>query len=209
MEIIITALLSYVLGAVPTAFLLVKFHHGVDIRENGTGNVGAMNSLKVSKSKSTGIKVLLGDFLKGLIAILLSKLIFGDNFIIQSTAILFSVIGHCFSFWIKFKGGKGLATAAGGSIGFLPSILIVWLLFWAISFVFKKNINFGNIVATFLTPLAFIVFADFFVKYGYPKAANSSQLIISVVLLMTVILIKHKPNIMELFIRNKNLDRET
>ena len=170
MEYLIIALFSYLIGSFPTAFVLLKKVKQIDITQNGSGNVGALNSYEVSNSKLIGVTVLLIDTLKGLGIVYLSKILFGNDFLTGSISLLFGVTGHCFSPWIKFKGGRGLATAAGGSLILAPAILILWLLFWLIAYLFRKNIHFGNITATILTGLLSLSSSDILNKYSIPPA---------------------------------------
>ena len=123
---------------------------------------------------------------------------------IRSISLLFGVTGHCFSPWIKFKGGRGLATAAGGSLILAPAILILWLLFWLIAYLFRKNIHFGNITATILTGLLSLSSSDVLNKYSIPPADENFLFGVSVMLLMIVIFIKHIKPLKEYIDQQKN-----
>ena len=102
MNYIVSVLIGYILGSIPTAYLLVKFMHGTDLRNEGSKNVGMLNSYKVSKSKYVAVAVLLIDVVKGLLSVYLVKLFFGEVFIYPMIALISAVAGHCFSVWIKF-----------------------------------------------------------------------------------------------------------
>ena len=204
MEYLIIALFSYLIGSFPTAFVLLKKVKQIDITQNGSGNVGALNSYEVSNSKLIGVTVLLIDALKGFGIVYLSKILFGNDFLTGSISLLFGVTGHCFSPWIKFKGGRGLATAAGGSLILAPAILILWLLFWLIAYLFRKNIHFGNITATLLTGLLSLSSSDVLNKYSIPPADENFLFGVSVMLLMIVIFIKHIKPLKEYIDQQKN-----
>ncbi|MAT58678.1 MAG: hypothetical protein CMF23_11970 [Ignavibacteriae bacterium] len=204
MEYLIIALFSYLIGSFPTAFVLLKKVKQIDITQNGSGNVGALNSYEVSNSKLIGVTVLLIDALKGFGIVYLSKILFGNDFLTGSISLLFGVTGHCFSPWIKFKGGRGLATAAGGSLILAPAILILWLLFWLIAYLFRKNIHFGNITATILTGLLSLSSSDVLNKYSIPPADENFLFGVSVMLLMIVIFIKHIKPLKEYIDQQKN-----
>lgn len=191
MEYLITAVLSYLIGSFPTAFIILKKLRKIDITNAGSGNVGALNSYEVSNSKLIGVSVLMVDAAKGLLIVYLSKVLFGNTYLIGATALIFGVAGHCFSPWLKFKGGRGLATAAGGSLLLAPVILILWIVFWGIAFLFRKNVHFGNITATILTGLLCISSADILNKYSIPPPSKDIFFGISVLILMTIIFIKH------------------
>jgi glycerol-3-phosphate acyltransferase PlsY len=103
----------YLIGSIPTAYLVLKFRHQLDIRNEGTGNVGAMNSYDVTGSKSTGIFVFIVDFLKGIIPTIILLYVFNLSLYFIILPLVLLVFGHNFSAFLKFKGGRGLATSAG------------------------------------------------------------------------------------------------
>ncbi|MDD8019654.1 MAG: glycerol-3-phosphate 1-O-acyltransferase PlsY [Acidobacteriota bacterium] len=123
---IIFLILSYLLGAVPTGYLLVKMTARKDIREVGSGSTGATNVLRYRGWK-TAIPVLLFDFLKGFIPALLASQWLGDQRLAW-LALVVAVTGHCFPVFIKFKGGKGVATSLGGFLYFSPLAFIIILI---------------------------------------------------------------------------------
>lgn len=190
-DLIITAIISYWMGSIPSAFLLMKKFKRVDITREGSGNVGAMNSFEVSGSKLMGISVFLADALKGFLAVYISGLIFGNTFMVFGTATVFAVTGHCFSAWLKFRGGRGLATALGASIMFAWPIAVIWGVFWVAGFIFRKDIHFGNISATILTAAIAIYSGEILNKYCTPPAENYYHFSILVTILMAIIFIKH------------------
>ena len=106
-------IICYLVGSFPTAYIILKKRHDKDITTEGTGNVGAMNSFDVTGSKTTGIIVFVIDFLKGAIPAFVFGYIF--QFPIQYIILpmIFIIIGHNYSVWLKLKGGRGLATSAG------------------------------------------------------------------------------------------------
>src|SRR3989339_536299 len=95
-------LLSYLLGSIPWAFIIVKVFYSEDLRKKGTGNIGAMNSFEITGKKWIGIAVFILDFLKGIASILLAKIISNDNTTIISLAGFFVILGHNFSVFMKF-----------------------------------------------------------------------------------------------------------
>jgi glycerol-3-phosphate acyltransferase PlsY len=172
----------------------MKRIRNTDITRNGSGNVGAMNSYEVSNSKLIGASVLVLDALKGYLSVILAKAMFGDYFIYPMLALLAAVISHCYNPWLKFKGGRGLATAAGGAIGLSPIILILWLLFWFLAYVLRKNIHFSNIVSTVLCIPVVITSGDILNTEKWmtnPPAENSVVFMVSVSIMMIIILSKH------------------
>jgi glycerol-3-phosphate acyltransferase PlsY len=202
MDYLLSVLIGYLLGSIPTAYLLLKKSRNIDITTQGSGNVGAMNAFDVSRSKLLGIIVLLADVFKGLLSVYLTLLIFPVNFIYPALALFFAVFSHCFNPWLKFKGGRGLATAAGGTALLFPVMLIVWLIIWLISFLIKRDIGFANIWATVMTTVVLFSTINQVYKYSFPQAENVSTLLFFSAGLMTVIFIKHIDPLLEL-LRNK------
>ncbi|MEK6565125.1 MAG: glycerol-3-phosphate acyltransferase, partial [Bacteroidota bacterium] len=105
-------LAGYLIGSIPTAFLVVKRTAGVDIRQSGSGNVGGYNAFTVTRSKSIGFVVGVLDGVKGLVAVFVASLT-GEMVSLQMLALFGAVLGHNYPVWLRFKGGRGLATACG------------------------------------------------------------------------------------------------
>jgi acyl phosphate:glycerol-3-phosphate acyltransferase len=148
LETLYTIVLSYTLGSIPFAYLVMRLTTGKDIRQEGTGNVGAMNSFDVSGSKVIGITIGVLDALKGTAAVLIAATLFGDALFTKQLAAFFVVVGHCFPVWLKFKGGRGLATTFGATIIFVATIPISWVVMWWLAWFYSKKIHFCNISAT-------------------------------------------------------------
>ncbi|MCA2005629.1 MAG: glycerol-3-phosphate acyltransferase [Ignavibacterium sp.] len=189
MQYLIIILIGYLLGSIPTAFLVMK-KKGIDITVEGSGNVGAMNTYEVSKSKLIGFIVFVVDFLKGLLSVLLIKWLYSPEFIFPALALLFAVFSHCFNPWINFKGGRGLATAAGGSIILVPYLLFGWILIWVISFIYKKDILLSNILATPLSLMLVLGKPDLAAKYALNQPDVNLLILFSTSGLI-IIFIKH------------------
>src|SRR5579862_9688960 len=132
------ALVSYLLGSIPFGYLLVKLFKGEDVRVSGSGNIGATNVAR--KSPALGIATLALDAAKGLAAVLLAKSFFSGKELplLMTTAALFAVIGHMFPLWLKFRGGKGVATSLGAFILLTPkSIVCMLALFLILALAFR------------------------------------------------------------------------
>ncbi len=197
MNYIYSAVLGYLLGSIPTAYILLKRVYSIDITQSGSGNVGALNAYEVSRSKQIGIFVLLIDLLKGVISYNLVITLFPWSFGYAALSVFFAVFAHCYSPWIKLNGGRGLATAAGGLILFIPLFVILWMIAWLITFLIsKKNIHIGNVAATIITLFASILFSDLFIRFSFPKPEILTHYIIFSIMIFSVILSKHiKPMI--------------
>ncbi len=199
-------LISYFLGCVPSAVIIVKFFSGKDIRNEGTGNIGAMNSFEVTGKKTAGIAVFLVDALKGATAILLANFISNGNFTMIGIAAVWVVVGHNFNIFLKFKGGKGLATAFGAMLFINPLTIILWGLMWITGYnVIKKDINVGNISATILAPLLLFSSPTELIKLLNIIPIDSIiSLKILFIVICVVVLLKHRDNFKDLV--TKKLD---
>jgi glycerol-3-phosphate acyltransferase PlsY len=189
--IIFLSMLFYLVGSFPTAFVLMKLIHKKDITKEGSGNVGAMNSFDVSGSKKTGVLVFIIDFLKGLIPAFLVPKFFSLNFDEVYIPLVFLVIGHNFSIWLRYKGGRGLATAAGIYAVVNFWIVGVWCGIFLISQAVKKNVHIGNSLATILLPFVLLILNSqglMFISYAQAKFADY---MIFVTLTSVVIMLKH------------------
>ncbi len=191
MEYLISTVIGYLFGSFPTAYLLLKRTKGIDITKNGSGNVGAYNSFRVTKSKFLGFVVFLIDFSKGVLPVIILIFLFPNNFIYPALAVLFAVFSHCFNPWLGFKGGRGLATAAGGAAIIFPFLLAVWGILWVIFYLMRKNISFSNIASTILSLLLLYNTIDVAIKYTFPKTDDISSLIFVSTSVLIIIFIKH------------------
>lgn len=152
-------ILSYLAGATPFGYLVAKCK-GIDIREHGSGNIGATNVIRVM-GKKIGLPVFALDVLKGLMPVLLAKMwcakIGYDPTWPMLLAALGSVLGHNFTFWLGFKGGKGIATSAGAMLAVLPVALGVALLLWIVFFYATRYVAMASIAAGLSLPLTVLV----------------------------------------------------
>ncbi|MBN2572448.1 MAG: glycerol-3-phosphate acyltransferase [Ignavibacteriales bacterium] len=212
MSYVISALIGFILGSLPTAYLLTKKVKGIDITKEGSKNVGAFNTYDVTKSKLLGIIVFIIDFAKGFFAVLIVIILFPSDPILPMLALFCAVLSHCFNVWIKFKGGRGLATTAGGLIIVSIPVLCLWLLLWVISFAYKKNIIFSNFVTTFLVGILCITNNETLLKWSENFQIIRNDLTDQVILftglfilLCLVILVKHISPIREWIATNKNI----
>lgn len=207
MEYLLSAIIGYLLGSIPTAYLVIKKSKGIDISSTGSGNIGAMNSFEVSKSKSIGLLVLVVDALKGLLSVYLCLLFFPLNFVYPAVALFFAVFSHCFNPWIDFKGGRGLASAAGGAALLFPFALILWLVIFIIVFIIQRNILWANIWSTLVSVIIIFISSPVIIKYSFPQAATNGELILFNMALFIIIFVKHIEPLKDL-IKNRNLIRK-
>lgn len=198
----------YLIGSIPTAYLVLKFRHQLDIRNEGTGNVGAMNSYDVTGSKSTGSMVLFVDLLKGIIPTLVLLYVLKLNLYFIILPLVLLVAGHNFSVFIKFKGGRGLATGAGILLIVNFWLVIYWLLFYFIIRKIKDNVHIATVIALVLIPIALIFSQDLIVQFTYGFASFGKELTFTLLFALSssiviVILLKHITPIFELITNHK------
>ena len=158
---ILTALGAYLLGSIPTGFLVARAR-GVDIRTVGSKNMGATNVFRVL-GKGPGIFVLLADVLKGWSAIGLTRYVIQSHYAYGEglnevgapiVAGLFAILGHIYTCWLQFKGGKGIATSAGVMVALVPWALLASLVMWLVSFVATRYVSVASIAGSAVLPIA-------------------------------------------------------
>jgi glycerol-3-phosphate acyltransferase PlsY len=175
--------LAYLCGSFPTSFLLGRLFYGINLFEHGSKNVGATNAFRVL-GKKPGLFVLFFDALKGFAPVALALHLFpekGSNILLVG---LTAILGHSFSIFLKFRGGKGVATSAGVFAALLPKALSAALLIFAITLKLSSYVSAGSIMAA----ISFPVFA--FLFYPEQKIACGFGILMAV-----FIIIRHRANI--------------
>lgn len=183
-EGIMFVIAAYLLGSIPTGLLLARFLGGVDIRTTGSGNIGATNVYR-TMGRKIGVMTLIGDCLKGLVPLLLA-LRFGLPETWIALVGLAAFLGHVFTIFLKFKGGKGVATALGVFLAISPlavagALLVFILLVWL-----SRFISLGSIGAAAVMP--FLVWLS---------GASGDRIALTIVIALIVI-VKHHENIRRL-----------
>ncbi len=191
MEYTYSLIIGYFLGSFPTAYLLLKRSHGLDITQNGSGNVGAMNSFEVTNSKIIGLIVFAVDALKGWLSTFITFTFLGETFLVAIVGLTAAVFSHCYSPWLKFKGGRGLATAAGGALFISVPVLVIWALNWVAVYLFSKSIHLGNFMATLFTAVGAFTYPQLMIMFSFKVPSSLNEFSLSVTLLMIIILSKH------------------
>ncbi|TBR78337.1 glycerol-3-phosphate 1-O-acyltransferase PlsY [Campylobacter novaezeelandiae] len=199
MENLIIYLISYLLGSIPFGFVLAKLFANVNIKEQGSKSIGATNVLRVVKknnpklAKKLAIITIILDFSKSALLLLALKALNYDIGLLWSVAVL-TVFGHCFSIYLFFEGGKGVATGAGAMMVLLPletlTALAVWLI---IGKIFKISS-----LASLLALLSFIG-SSFIYHYNMPEIQTHAPVFI----ITFIIFYKHLPNIKRLFLKEE------
>ena len=192
MEIILICLLSYLSGSIPFGLILTKFFFNKDIRKFGSGNIGATNVLRTT-NKFLATTTLLLDVFKGYIPVILTKIFFPEY--IQISALLV-FLGHVFPIWLKFNGGKGVATYLGVLIAFSYELSILFIFTWmVISLIFK----YSSVSSIFGTLTVYVVtFLRETAQMPILKIDSSNNLSIILFIFFILILFTHRKNISNL-----------
>lgn len=145
---------GYVLGAIPSG-LLAGLAAGVDVRKVGSGNIGTANVLRAA-GKWAALATLLGDMLKGVIPVVLARAL-TDNAWVVATVALAAVVGHCWPIFLGFKGGKGVATGSGTSVGLAPVVGLGLFAFWWAVVLVSRYTSLGAIAVMAISPFVFVL----------------------------------------------------
>ncbi len=195
----VTAIVSYLIGSVPFGFVIGKAVKGIDIRTQGSGNIGATNVTRVV-GKWWGKFCFALDFFKGFLPVLAVVLLtkysccLDDSYgILPAVASVSAVLGHIYPVWLKFKGGKGVSTAAGSILALCPVAIIAAILLWAVIFFISRYVSLASIFAAVSVP----VFAWIFNLFHIGTYCPVPQMILLVFLAVFTI-VKHSSNIKRL-----------
>ena len=156
MEILIISILSYLVGSIPFGFILTKIFLKKDIRNIGSGNIGATNALRTG-NKSIGYGTLFLDVAKAVIPVIYIKLNYTDYIFIASLCVF---LGHVFPVWLKFKGGKGVATYVGILFSINLTIGFIFLGVWFLIFLITKYSSLSSLIATLSIPIYLFFFSS-------------------------------------------------
>jgi len=148
----LTTLIAYLLGSIPFGYLIVRWQRGVDVRATGSGSIGATNVMR-----NLGILGFVATFIldagKGLLAVLLASSLTVGNPTWVAAAACAAVLGHCYPVWLKFHGGKGVATGVGVFIAIAPLQVVLVLVIFAVTVAIWRYVSLGSIVATAAFPV--------------------------------------------------------
>ncbi len=192
---ILLYLAAYLIAGIPFGYLLAKQFAGVDIKEAGSGNIGATNVLRVIKeqdpklAKKLGAITLFLDAFKGVAILLIAMMLGASDSVLWTIAVL-AVIGHCFSAFLMFEGGKGVATGFGVLAVMMPLAAIAAIVVWGIA---SKGLKISSLSS--LVALAAFIIASYLIYPDVPGIHSHSPIwVISI-----IIFYKHIPNIVRLF----------
>ena len=181
MDIVLIIFLSYLSGSLPFGLILTKIFGGQDIRKIGSGNIGATNVLRAG-NKLLAISTLFLDALKGFIPVLITKQLYPE--LIQLSCLL-AFLGHIFPIWLKFKGGKGVATYVGILFSINYFFGIIFIVSWLIIFFISKYSSLGSILSSLLIPIFIFLNSSYENQYFF-------------IIMFVLILYTHRENVKRL-----------
>jgi acyl phosphate:glycerol-3-phosphate acyltransferase len=193
------AAISYLLGSIPFGYLLVRIFRGEDVRRTGSGNIGATNVSRTSPL--LGVLTLLLDAAKGVAAILLARIIAdhttagSSRYELLACAALFAIVGHMFPVWLRFRGGKGVATALGSFSLIAPKGVLVAAAVFVVILMLFRYVSLGSIVAAAVFPLI--------VWYLHQFAVSTAGIVI-IAIASLLIIFRHHKNIGRLLAGTEN-----
>jgi glycerol-3-phosphate acyltransferase PlsY len=194
-------IIAYLVGGIPFGYILAKYFGNVNIKESGSGNIGATNVLRVLKQKDPKLAKKLGaltlflDAIKGAIVILIAKYILDANDFTLYSIGVFAVLGHCYSPFLKFEGGKGVATGFGVLLTLIPIPSLIALVVW---FIFAKLVKISSL-SSLVALLAIIISSYILYPDGLPNIYTHAPLL----LIAFIIFYKHIPNIKRLITKQE------
>ncbi len=197
LNVVGAVIVSYLIGAIPTAYIFGRALKGIDIRQHGSGNVGATNAFRIL-GKGPGTAVLLLDVLKGAVVTSLVADLFGQTDPLMRVILgIIVVCGHNWTVFLNFKGGKGIATSLGVLIGLTIAIasirpVVLYTFFsWIVTFFVSGYVSLASIIAAIILPVLALIFPQPF-----------AVIMLSVILCVFVVL-RHRPNITRLLERKE------
>jgi glycerol-3-phosphate acyltransferase PlsY len=188
--IILVALAGYFLGSIPFGFLLAKIFRGTDVREYGSGNIGATNVSRVA-GPAAGILTLSLDAVKGAAAVWLGARFGSHSAKAMMCAGIAALVGHCFPVWLGFRGGKGVATALGAFAWLCPLATVAAAVLFAVVFVFWKYVSLASVSAVAAMPL--LVYFLWAPGHAPPVSIAAGTLFAAI-----LIIVKHRGNLRRL-----------
>ncbi|MBI3207387.1 MAG: glycerol-3-phosphate 1-O-acyltransferase PlsY [Candidatus Solibacter usitatus] len=192
---ILAILIAYLLGAIPFGYLLTKWKTGKDIQQLGSGNIGATNVLRTA-GRALGIATLLLDIAKGFAALWIAARLTGNSPIAESLAALAVIAGHAYPVFLRFQGGKAVATFTGAFLFIAPLPLLATAIVFVVVVTVSRYISLGSILSAGLFPLALLLI-------DHPE----TPLLLAAIVGGAFLIWRHKENIHRLRAGNENVLR--
>ena len=184
---ILLFLVSYLLGSIPFGLILARLFGGADVRKTGSGNIGATNVVRVA-GPLPGVLTLAFDAGKGWLAVSLAGRVMHGDAGVMVIAGFFALLGHCFPVWLRFRGGKGVATAAGIFGALCPEAMVAALILFALVVWFWRYVSLGSLAAAAAIPL--LVYLLWAPHFAPPNVVTVVSLAIA-----ALVIFQHRANI--------------
>jgi len=203
---LVIAVVSYLLGSIPFGYLLVRIFLGEHVRQTGSGNIGATNVARTG-SKWLAIATLMLDALKGYVAVFHVFFFAGHHpdhlpqfgphtvYILAALAGFFAIVGHMFPVWLRFKGGKGVATSVGAFLGIAPAAVVACLVVFGMIVGVTRYVSLGSILAAAVFPIA---------AWWLNPETRDPTVMAFIVGSALLIILRHKDNVRRLLAGNEN-----
>ena len=190
-KIALVVISSYLIGAIPASFIMGKWARGIDLRAHGSGNLGAANTFRVL-GRRAAIPVLIFDIGKGFVAVWYLSELGGGNVWISLLAAVSVVLGHNYSVFVRFSGGKGVGTTAGAFLALAPYALLSCALIWIVTLLLTRIVSLASMVAVILLPLSV------YLSNRYLEAGTHGAVLLLSIAVAALVMYKHIPNIRRL-----------
>jgi glycerol-3-phosphate acyltransferase PlsY len=205
-SVFVIVAVSYLLGSIPFGYLLVRIFRGEDVRQTGSGNIGATNVARTG-SKWLAIATLVLDALKGYVAVFhvfffashhpndLPQFGLHTIYILAALAGFFAIVGHMFPIWLRFKGGKGVATSVGAFLGIAPTAVLASLAAFIVIVALTRYVSLGSMIGAAVFPVA---------AWWLNPETRDATVMALIVASALLIIVRHKDNIRRLLAGNEN-----
>ncbi|HUV35536.1 MAG TPA: glycerol-3-phosphate 1-O-acyltransferase PlsY [Patescibacteria group bacterium] len=190
-RIVLVVVPSYGIGAIPSSYIVGTVFHGIDLREHGSRNLGAANTYRVLGARSA-VPVLMFDILKGFVAVRVFAGFGGQDFLFPLLAAFFVVLGHNYSIFVRFSGGKGVATTAGAFLALVPYAVVMSFVLWSAVLLIFRIVSVASMAGTVFLAPAILISDRYFGSRTHPS------IIVLAIIAAILVIYKHRSNIQRL-----------
>ena len=191
LRILVVAIASYLMGSIPSSYIMGRLLRGIDLRRHGSGNLGAANTFRVLGFKAA-LPVLLFDVGKGFIAVWYFSMLGGSGIGYALLAALAVVLGHNYSIVVRFSGGKGVGTTAGAFIALAPAALGMCFALWVIALLVSRIVSVASLIGAVFLPISILIANRLF------ASGTHYSVTILACAVAAFVIVKHRPNIRRL-----------
>ncbi|MBN1163474.1 MAG: glycerol-3-phosphate 1-O-acyltransferase PlsY [Candidatus Krumholzibacteriota bacterium] len=196
-KIALVILPCYFLGSVPSSYIMGRVIKGIDLREHGSGNLGAANTFRVLGAKAA-VPVLLFDVGKGFLAVKIVSILISGSFVYTLIAALVVVLGHNYSVFVNFSGGKGVGTTSGAFLAMAPIAVGICFLVWIMVLLIFRIVSLSSMVSALLLPVSIVI------SNRYLGGNTHVWVLYLSILAALLVIYKHRSNISRLFKGTEN-----